>query len=275
MAKLRDPRGFTSAARQAIVRATEETMTRTLTASLLITAVLVASAPSHAANPLAPLGRFQAQLVKAMNAVIKGTDPKKAFAPLPAVAKGTGVADLKTSGATSVTILAMEVELVYFVGDVPTYYLRTAVSSTKKGPAFVGFAGRPIENGKAFVTSHPFATFKGPVAPLGATGAALAKAVAGKACLALPIASAADFGFLPAGKMADRARKDLERTRASMPAECAKLAALKPSKVQLRIDDIAFAGIGADGQMKGMLKSDIERDGEKAVLEIGRFRAPR
>jgi hypothetical protein len=27
--------------------------------------------------------------------------------------------------------------------------------------------------------------------------------------------------------------------------------------------------------MKGILKSDIERDGEKAVLEIGRFRAPR
>jgi hypothetical protein len=245
-------------------------MTRAL---VPIAALLLISGSSHAANPLAPLGRFQAQLVKGMNAVLKGSDPAKAFAPLTAVAKGAGAAELKAAGATSSSILAMEIELVFYVGAAPTYYLRTSITSTRKGPAFVGFAGRPIEGGKLFVKARPFADYKGPAAPLGATGAALARAVAGKACLELPVATSADFSMFPAGKMAERARRDLDRTKASIPAECAKLAALKSSKVELRVDDVAFAALARDGTMTGMIKTNLELDGGKLVLELGRYRA--
>ena len=228
--------------------------------------------PSHAANPLAPLARFQAQLVKGMNAVIKGGDPAKAFAPLAASSKGAGVLELKASGATSSAIVAMELELVFYVGGAPSYYLRTAVTSTSKGPAFIGFAGRPIEGGKLYVKARPMTDYKGTAAPLGAAGAALAKAAVSKACLGLPVASSADFGMLT-GKMAERARRDLDRTKASLPTECAKLAALKPSKVELRVDDVAFAALAPDGKMRGMIKPDLELDGGKLVLTLGRYRA--
>jgi hypothetical protein len=244
-----------------------------LTTALLLS--LLAAAPARAANPLAPLARFQAQLIKGMNAVIKGADPAKAFAPLAAVAKRPIGPDLTAAGATSASIIAMEVELAYYDGATPVYYLRTAVTTTRRGPAFVGFSGRAITDGKLYVKAHPFAHYKGTAAALGAAGSALARAVAGKGCAALPLAAANDFAYLPPGKMADRATRDLERMRTGMAAECAKLAALKSTKVELRIDDVAFAVLGADGKMKGMIKTDLELDGGKLVLEISRFRPPR
>ncbi len=239
---------------------------------LLAVPLLLAATPVRAANPLAPLARFQALLIKGMNAVLKGGDPAKVFAPLVATAKGAGALELKASGATSATIAAMELELVFHVAGAPGYYLRTAVTTTARGPAFIGFAGRPIEGGKLFVKARPFADYKGAAAPLGAAGAALARAALSKACLELPVATSADFAML-SGTMAERARRDLDRTKASLPGECAKLAALKPSKVELRVDDVAFAALGSDGKMKGMIKTDLELEGAKLTLSLGRYRA--
>jgi hypothetical protein len=246
-------------------------MTRVLT-PLAALFCLCLAVPGHAANPLAPLARLQAQLVKGMNAVLKGADPAKAFAPLAATSRGSGALELKASGATSTAVVAMELELVFHVGNTPSYYLRTAVTSTTRGPAFVGLAGRPLQGGQVQVKARPLAEYRGHAAPLGAAAAALAKAAVGKGCLGLPIATAADFGMLT-GKMAERAQRDLERTRSALPGECAKLSALKVSKVELRVDDVSFAALGADGKLKGMIKTELELEGGKLSLELGRYRA--
>jgi hypothetical protein len=240
-----------------------------LAAAAAFPAVPAGAAP----NPLAPAARILEALGRGMNAVaVKGKDAG-AFAPLPAQAKRPLGPELKTAGVTSVRLVAMEFELVYFSGDKPAYYLRSALTLGKRGPSLVELRGREVQGGNLFVKPRPLADYKESAAPLAATAQALSKALSARDCAGkLPIATAAEFEFLPP-KMAERATKDLERTRTGMPEECKKIAALKAARVELRVDDVAYAALGKDGKMVGMIKAGLEFVDGKLTVLYGKFRA--
>jgi hypothetical protein len=162
----------------------------------------------------------------------------------------------------------MEIELVFYSGDTASYQLRTEVYPAKRGPVLLSFKGRPSAGSKGF----PFAQYRGHAAPLGAAGATLAKIAVGPACAKLPVATAADFPFMPPGKLTERMTHDLQKTRRHLADECAKLAELKPSRAELRVDDLVFGVLGADGKLVGIVKSELEFENGALTLELGRFK---
>jgi len=222
------------------------------------------------ANPLAPLAKLHTALTKGLGAVMKGTDAAKAFKPL-AVKVRPGLLDAaKEAGGVTARILGMEIELIFYSGETASYYLRTQVYPAKRGPVLLEFKGRPTEGAKGL----PFAKYSGIAAPLGAAGALLAKIAVGPACAKLPVATPADFPFMPPGKLTERMAHLLKFTRHHIAEECTKLAELeKPTRVELHVDDVAFGVLGADGKLVGTVKGELELDRAGALtLELGHFK---
>jgi len=221
------------------------------------------------ANPLAPLAKLHAAFTKGMGAVIKGTDVAKAFKPLTVKARPGLVEVIKEAGGVTARVLAMEIELIFYSEETASYYLRTEVYPAKRGPVLLSFKGRPSEGASK---GFPFAKYRGYAAPLGAAGAILAKIAVGPACAKLPVATAADFPFMPPGKLTERMSHDLKKTGRHLADECAKLAELKGSRVELRVDDVVFGILGADGKLVGTVKGQLELEKGALALEIGRFK---
>ena len=246
-------------------------MTRIVLGLCVLLVPVVPLTAAGQANPLAQVARLHASLTKGLAAVFKGTDPARAFKPLTVKARPGLMEEVKEAGGTKGVILAMELELLFYSGDEPRYYLRTEVHPAKRGPVFVSFKGR---SGERVSKALPFAKYRGVAAPLGAAGAALAKAAVGAACSKLPVATDADFPFVPEGKMRDRMSHDLRRTLRNLPDECARLAAVKSTRAELRVDDVAFGVLGADGKLVGMIKGELRLEDSGALaLELGRFKA--
>jgi hypothetical protein len=248
-------------------------MIRTALAAALVSTLVLATPVATAApasSPFAPLEGFIQNLEKGMNAVLKGTDAKKSFGALPA--KERKRIDFGAATVSSLTLLAMEFELVLLSKKTPVYYLRTAVHGGKQGVGLLSFSGRPVEGGKLFVKALPMAAYRGPGAALGRAGVALGKVVAGTECAALRVATLAELPEMPAGKGLERARRDLERTRAGLAAECAKLKAVAHDAVELRVDDVIFSAADEKGKMIGMVKTSLEVTGGGLLFEYGKFR---
>jgi hypothetical protein len=72
--------------------------------------------------------------------------------------------------------------------------------------------------------------------------------------------------------MTERMLKGLERSKANLKTHCEAAKAIGADKVELRIDDIAFATLGDDGKISGMIRADFEFDDGKVAVEIGGYR---
>jgi len=244
---------------------------RMLLASLSFLVLAAAGPTAEAApNPLAALSGIQTVLGKGMSAVLKGQDGK-AFGPLVANAKHPFGPELKAAGAVSARLLAVELELVFYSGDKPAYYLRSAVAPTRRGPAFVEIKGREVKD-RLYVKPHPLSDFKGAAAPFATTAQALAKVLAAKDCsVRLPVAAPSEFDFLPP-KIGLRAGRDLEKTRASLQEVCTHVAALKATRIEVRVDDVVYAALDKDGKMVGLIKAGFELVGGRLTVNYGKFR---
>jgi len=229
---------------------------------------LLCSSAAAAPNPLSPIAGFTTGLTKGMTAVIKGKDAR-AFAPLAAVAKRPFGPELKAAGVAAVRLLGVELHLAFFDGDKPAYLVRTGLAPTRTGPAIVALKGESVS--KLVSKTHPPRDFVGAGAPVATTALALAKALAGSSCARLPVAPISEFEFIPA-RFKERATGGLEHARTVLPEICKQVAALKPGKMQLRVDDVSFAALDRSGKMVGLVKAKLELAGDKLTLYYGKFR---
>lgn len=232
--------------------------------------ILLAGACRSAPNPLAPLGDVTAALERGAAAVAQGKDDKS-FAPLAAKQETAFGPEAKAAAVSSARLIGMEYELVLSKGEKPVYYLRAAVASTRNGPRFSEFKGREIKD-KLYVKPHPLSAFKGSAAPLAAAAQGLWAVLSAQDCRSrVPLASRSDFDFLPA-KLSDRAGRELDRARNELQAECARIAALQATKIELRVDDVVFAALSKDDKMVGMIKVGLELQQDQLTVGFGQFR---
>jgi hypothetical protein len=231
--------------------------------------LLLMPSAAHAANPLAPLAKLHTALTKGLSAVIKGVDITRAFKPLTVKARRHLVDDIKEAGGVTARVLSMKIDLVFHQEATASYLLQTEVFPAPRGPVLVTFKGHGSETPN---NAFPFAKYRGAAAPLGAAAAQLAKSAVGSSCARMPVAKAADFPFMPEGKLTDQMKHSLQHTRRHLAGECEKLAALeKPSRVELRVDDVSFGVLGSDGKLVGIVKGQLELASGALVLELGRF----
>ncbi|MCC6751600.1 MAG: hypothetical protein IT371_28370 [Deltaproteobacteria bacterium] len=248
-------------------------MRATVRSFFVVASLCLLAAPASAANPFAPAKKLGDHLTKGVNAALKGKDPKAAFAPIEVQTRTPLTESLKGATVASARLLALEFELIFYQGDRAVFYLRTALNFGEGGPKLLSFQGREVPDGKMFVKGLSPAKFKGAFAPLGAAAKAAIKAVTSAACKSLPVVEIGELPFLPAGKMRDRATQDLAQAKTMLPTQCDKLASLKFTRADLRVDDVVFAALSADGKMVGMIKGDLEIGDKKQVFELGGFRA--
>lgn len=94
-------------------------------------------------------------------------------------------------------------------------------------------------------------------------------AVKGPECATLPFADPAEIKRLDS---AEGPRKELltqiERSRQNLADECARLAALKPDAVRMRLDDQAFVAATASNVARGTLKGDLRYEGGELVYAL-------
>lgn len=233
-----------------------------------------ASTPAKV-GPLAPIVDIAAALEKGINDFASGKTPaEKAFAGFAATARKGSLDNIKEAKAKQIIFIGMEFELMFYKGGKGAYYLRTMVHPGAKGPAFLNFAGRVVTDGKFYVKGKPLAAYTGAAAGLGtAAKDFLASLNAGK-CDVVPVADPAPLKkLLPKGsRMTDRMLKGLERSQQNLKTHCEAAKAIGADNVELRIDDIAFATVGDDGKINGMIRADFEFKDGKVAIEIGAHR---
>lgn len=236
-------------------------------------------------GPLAPLVPVVAHLNEGIRGVLAGAAPGElaaAFAPWTFDTSdperlASVRADLQAAGVASAAHVSMELELVFAADGRDVYYLRTGVFGTDARVGFLSFAGRVPEGGKVGVEARPLAEFGGPAQPFRDAAEGLLAVFRDPACASeLPLADPAEVSRLVTSEAARRGLlAGLDEARTNIQKECAALAALAPDQVRLRLDDQAFAALGADGGMKGILKGSFSYADGQLVYELRRLqRAP-
>ena len=258
-------------------------MTRTLSVGVALVGVWLISAPEVAqarqrasAQPLAPLGTLIKQLNRGIRAVVRGKPASRAFGAIQTTAKPRLAAALKQAGARSAQLIGMELELIFNQGAVVTYYLRTFVVNTPRGPAFLQFRGRAPADGKSYVTGEPLGAYRGAATPFRKAATSLLRALQGTRCRHLPLAVVSDFDGI---NLPPRMRKKLQRgvlkSRRRLSQACAALRTVRSHQVKLRIDDLAFAVLGAGNTYLGSIKADFRLIRGTLNLRLKRIRRDR
>ena len=249
------------------------------TAALLISTPACKSSTSSTAakvGPLAPIVDVAQTLEKGINALVSGQAPlEKAFGTFSATARAGSVDKIKEAKAKKIILVGMEFELLFYKGDQGVYYLRTMVHPSEKGPAFLNFAGRPVTDGKFYVKGQPFEAYKDAAAGLGTAAKDFVLALKAGNCNAVPVADAEPLRkLMPEGSpMTDRMLKGLERSKQNLSSHCDAAKASGADRIDLRVDDIAFATLGEDGKINGMIRGSFGFKEGKVVVEIGNYRA--
>ena len=228
------------------------------------------------AQPLAPLGTLAKQLNRGIRATLRGKPASRAFGTINTTARPTLLADLKQAGARSAQLIGMEFELLFNQGATVTYYLRTFVVGTPRGMAFLAFRGRAPADGKGYVSGASLSAYRGAAAPFRKAARALIRDLHGKRCQRLPLARKSDFNRLNLPpRMSKKLQRGLDRSRRHLPQVCAALQATRSHQVTLRIDDLAFAVLGAGNTYLGSIKADFRMKGGQLQLRLKRFRKGR
>jgi hypothetical protein len=235
--------------------------------------LLTSSAACKQGNSLSPIADVSKTLTAGINAANKGTPLEKAFPGMEASAKPGVVERLRAVKAQSIVLLGMELEYLFYLQDAGTYYLRTLIHPGSDGPALLQFAGRVPENGKIYVSGQPFESYTGAAAPFARAGKSYLELIRKGACDQIPIARAEPLqALLPEGKVREQLMRGLNKTRAELKQNCDAARSAKADKILLRIDDVIFGTVGADGKFNGMISADLEHKDGKLRISIGRLR---
>lgn len=221
-------------------------------------------------------------LEQGLSAWLSGSNVTKAFRPYTASARQGVVSRARQHGVRSARVLGMELELLYFKGAEPVYYLRTFVHPGPTGPAFLHFRGREPrrERGtgrrRLYVRGHPFSAFTGQSAGLAEAARGLARTLRAGRCSALWIARPLEFlEAIPEG-LRRRLERGLGRTRRGLEEQCRRLSEVDADRIELRIDDFSALGLDADGKMAGLIRGELRlRTGGRIHVRMGSFRPVR
>ena len=226
---------------------------------------------------LPELAGLEKILTDGMTAVIfKGAAPDKAFGDITAVSKGAdrlaqARAEAKAAGGVKLALAAIELDVEFLKGDKVAAKLKTEIVLLGGNRSFMAFRARAAEGEETPRGIDP-AKLAGSIAALAKASAAIATRAQTAGCTSFPIVPEAMIAKFAPPRERSRAAELITRTTADMKKACRLLAKLDSDGIRLKLDDVIFLALDKDGNALGIVRGELEKDGDKVVFEIGKFK---
>lgn len=233
-------------------------------------------------NPLEPIGDFARMLEKAMNAMLGGTSPPVAFAPMLVDARMEVLkSTLGRAKVHSVRLLFQELEITFHPP------VEGGGEAEESGPVTMvklGVAPWPsatlgqvvlttLADGPAYRRDRALAAYLGggssPGTPLGRVALGVLREVRAGRCGKLPLVDPAAWSsLLPSLEGQAGLAKDTRRARQTLAPACGRMGGLLRHRINLMPDDMIFGALSPSGALLGMVRCDPDWQGTPPRLRI-------
>jgi hypothetical protein len=236
--------------------------------AVLIGLLAAGSARSAGADPLGPLYPLQAKINHNMRRALRGQSSTGHFHVTEYMTKH--LEQFRAAGVVRAVMLAMRFDLVYLQGQRRVQRLRALVRPTRRGPRFVSLSSRPPEEEESSTTFRTLCMRRA-TKRFCRAAEALARATRGRGCARLGFVTPRDLAFLPPGRLATEVMGRLKRSRADLPATCARLARLRYDRVEARTGEVRFVAFGADRKPRGVIEAKLVFAKDYPVIRLTGF----
>ena len=243
-----------------------------ITPTLSVLAVLLAAAaPAPAPDAMAPFVSIGRHLERAGVALLAGESPGDAVKPWAFDDDPTALSDVRASltaaGVATLEFGGFEFEPTLAGPNGVLGALRTVILVPGGIPGVVHFELREVQEERG-PRGTRIEEWNGAHGDFGEAARRFLALVASDRCPQIPIAEMSIWKGTP---MEEKATRDLEELRGSIPATCASLAPAR-RVTHLRVDDFGYVGHDAAGTPVGVLGGELElRDGVLTVSLGDRF----
>ncbi|MFO0983326.1 MAG: hypothetical protein U1E76_16595 [Planctomycetota bacterium] len=223
------------------------------------------------ASPLEPLLQVGAKMDASASEFLKGASAAAAFKAWTVKEDARQTSDLrdalKAAGVTRLSHMGFEFSLVFVKAERSVGWLRTIVAMDREQVGFADFRYEPLN---AQARGLPLRELDGAFAE---AARAVIAAIKSRNEAAIPFADAERIATRVAcEEYASTNRWSIEQSRKRFAQTCATVAALDHDELRVRLDEVAFLAIAADGTTRGVLEANFDIAQGKYVMRLDRWR---